>query len=275
MQAVVRDALSEDVGAGDVTTSALVDPTAHASGSILTRQPCRVAGGCVAVAVFRAVDPSIRCETVLPDGSTAAAGAVLLRLAGPAAGILTAERTALNFMQRMCGIATRTAAYVDAVRGFNVQILDTRKTTPGLRAFEKYSVLCGGGVNHRMGLHDRVLIKDNHRRLWHQGDPSRLDLAVCAARERFPSLTVEVEVENLAELRSALQGRPDWVLLDNMPCALMRECVALARGIARVEASGNMTLDRVREVAATGVDAISVGGLTHSAPAVDLTLEFQ
>jgi nicotinate-nucleotide pyrophosphorylase (carboxylating) len=274
-QAVVRAALAEDVGAGDATTAALVAPAAQATGAILTRQRCRVAGGTVAAAAFRMVDPAIRCEFAIPDGSTAEVDAALLRLSGPAAGILTAERTALNFMQRMCGIATRTAAFVDAVRGFPVVILDTRKTTPGLRAFEKYSALCGGGANHRMGLYDRILIKDNHRRLWHQGDPSRLDLAVRAARERFPTLTVEIEVESLAELQSALQGRPDWVLLDNMPCALMRECVALARGIAKVEASGNMTLDRVREVAATGVDAISVGGLTHSAPAMDLTLELE
>lgn len=274
MQAAVRAALAEDVGAGDATTAALVDAAAQATAVILTRQRCRVAGGTVAAAAFQAIDPAIRCEAAIPDGSTAEAGAVLVRLSGPAAGILTAERTALNFMQRMCGIATRTAAFVEAVREFPVAILDTRKTTPGLRAFEKYSVLCGGGANHRMGLHDRVLIKDNHRRLWRQGDPSRLDLAVRAARERFPALLVEIEVENLAELRSALHGHPDWVLLDNMPCAQMRECVALARGIAQVEASGNMTLDRVREVAATGVDAISVGGLTHSAPAIDLSLEF-
>ena len=273
-RAVIQTALAEDVGSGDVTTLALVDPSARMQGAILSREPCRVAGVGVAAAVMRAVDPGIVCEPVRPDGTDAGSGDAILRVKGPAAGILVAERTALNFMQRMCGIATQTARFVDAVKAFGTTILDTRKTTPGLRLFEKYSVRCGGGQNHRFGLYDRVLIKDNHRRLWHDGDPGRLDLAVAAARRRFPALEVEVEVESLDELRSALNGRPEWVLLDNMTCALMCECVALARGIAKTEASGNMTLDRVRDVAATGVDAISVGGLTHSSRAVDLSLEW-
>ncbi|MEI6211284.1 MAG: carboxylating nicotinate-nucleotide diphosphorylase [bacterium] len=272
--AAIRAALAEDIGSGDATTLALVDPGAIAHGAILAREACRVAGVSVACAVMREVAASIQCITVVPDGSDVAAGGEILRLQGSAAGILTAERTALNFMQRMCGIATRTAQFVAAVRGFGTQILDTRKTTPGLRLFEKYSVLCGGGTNHRFGLYDRVLIKDNHRRLWHDGDPDRLDLAVAAARKRFPALAVEVEVESLAELRSALQGRPEWVLLDNMTCEQMRTCVELARGISKTEASGGITLASVRDVAATGVDAISVGGLTHSAPSVDLSLEW-
>lgn len=270
----VRGALDEDTGSGDATTLALVDPAVQARGVILAREACRVAGGSVAAAVLREVDPAIRCETVVPDGAVVQAGGEILRLQGSAAGILTAERTALNFMQRMCGIATRTAQFVEAVQAYGTQILDTRKTTPGLRVFEKYSVLCGGGVNHRFGLFDRVLIKDNHRRLWHDGDPERLDLAVAAARRKFPALQVEVEVESLAELRSALNGKPEWVLLDNMTCEMMRECVALARGIAKTEASGGITLQRARDVAATGVDAISIGGLTHSAPSVDLSLEW-
>lgn len=272
--AAVRSALAEDIGSGDVTTLALVDSTVQARGAILAREACRVAGGDVASAALREIDPAIQCTTVVPDGGDVGAGGAILRIQGAAAGILTAERTALNFMQRMCGIATRTAQFVQAVRDFHTLILDTRKTTPGLRLFEKYSVLCGGGVNHRFGLYDRVLIKDNHRRLWHAGDPDRLDLAVAAARQRFPGLPVEVEVESIAELQSALRGRPEWVLLDNMSCELMRECVALAQGIAKTEASGGITLKRVRDVATTGVDAISVGGLTHSAPAVDLSLEW-
>ena len=153
-------------------------------------------------------------------------------------------------------------------------ILDTRKTTPGLRLFEKYAVLCGGGHNHRFGLFDRVLIKDNHRRLWQGGDPDRLDLAVAAARKSFPALEVEVEVESVAECVSALRGRPDWIMLDNMNCGMMRECVELCRGVARTEASGGIMIERAREVAATGVDAISLGCLTHSAPSVDLSLEW-
>jgi nicotinate-nucleotide pyrophosphorylase (carboxylating) len=273
--AAVRLALEEDLGAGDATTLALVDPNVQAVGAILARQACRVAGVGVAQAVLQAVDPSVRCEVRVPDGAEAGPGQTLLALRGRAASILTAERTALNFMQRMCGIATLTAQFVAAVRPFGTRVLDTRKTTPGLRLFEKYSVLCGGGENHRFGLFDRVLIKDNHRRLWQGGDADRLDLAVAAARARFPALAVEVEVESLDELRSALRGRPEWVLLDNMTCELMRTCVAEAKGISLTEASGGITLDRAAAVAATGVDALSLGCLTHSAPAVDLSLEWE
>jgi nicotinate-nucleotide pyrophosphorylase (carboxylating) len=177
-------------------------------------------------------------------------------------------------MQRMCGIATLTRQFVEATRSFGTLILDTRKTTPNLRLFEKYAVVCGGGTNHRFGLFDRVLIKDNHRRLWQGGDPDRLDLAVAAARRAFPQLEVEVEVENVAECRSALRGQPEWIMLDNMDCLMMGACVALCKGISKTEASGGITLERAREVAATGVDAISLGCLTHSARAVDLSLEW-
>ncbi len=274
----VRDAigvaLEEDIGPGDATTLALVDPAAVAEGTIFAREPCRVAGGVVAAAVLRAVDERTACECLVAEGKDAAAEEAILRFRGAAAAILTAERTALNFMQRMCGIATLTSRFVEAVGEFGTAILDTRKTTPGLRVFEKYSVLCGGGQNHRFGLYDRVLIKDNHRRLWREGDPARLDQAVHEARRRFPDLEMEVEVESLEELRGALTAAPEWVLLDNMSCELMRECVALCRGVARTEASGGITLDRARAVAATGVDAISLGCLTHSAPAVDLSLEW-
>lgn len=272
--AAVRLALDEDVGSGDVTTRALVDPGVQAFGVIIARQTCCVAGVSVAQAVLQTVDPSVSCEVRVPDGGKAMADQTIMTLRGRAASILIAERTALNFMQRMCGIATLTARFVEAVRPFGTRILDTRKTTPGLRLFEKYSVLCGGGENHRFGLFDRVLIKDNHRRLWQAGNPDRLDLAVAAARRRFPALAVEVEVETLDELRSALRGRPEWVLLDNMTCELMRTCVAEARGISLTEASGGITFERVAEIAATGVDALSLGCLTHSAPAVDLSLEW-
>ena len=270
----IRNALDEDIGPGDATTIALVDPAAVAEGAIFPRSACRVAGGAVGAAVFREVDSAIRCEICVPDGEDAAEGAPILRFRGRAASILTAERVALNFMQRMCGIATMTRKFVRAVAGTGTLILDTRKTTPGLRAFEKYSVLCGGGSNHRMGLYDRVMVKDNHRRLWASGDPFSLGGAVAAARARFPDLAVEVEVETLDECRSALLGRPEWILLDNMPCPLMAECVRLCKGISRTEASGGITYERIREVAATGVDAISFGCLTHSVPACDLSLEW-
>ncbi len=270
----VAAALAEDVGVGDATTLALVDPGAIATGVILTRETCRVAGAAVGRAVLLAVDQSLAVEIVAPDGSEAREGGTILTIHGKAASILTAERTALNFMQRMCGIATLTRRFVDAVSGFGTLILDTRKTTPNLRLFEKYAVLCGGGANHRFGLYDRVLIKDNHRRLWLGGDPDRLDLAVDAARRAFPKLAVEVEVESLAECASALRARPEWIMLDNMDCEMMRACVALCRGVSKTEASGGITLDRAREVAATGVDAISLGCLTHSVKSVDLSLEW-
>ena len=188
--------------------------------------------------------------------------------------MLRAERVGLNLVQRLSGIATLTARYVEAVAGTNARVVDTRKTTPGLRALEKQAVRCGGGANHRFGLFDRVLIKDNHRAFWGGGERRPLADAVRAARAKYPRLLVEIEVESEADLRDALAARPDWVLLDNMPPALLRRCARLCRGVCHTEASGGITLDTVARVAATGVDAISVGALTHSAPAVDLSMEF-
>ena len=272
---VVAAAVAEDTGGvGDVTTLALVDPCAVARGCVLTREACVVAGAEVGRIVLQTVDPSIECEALAEDGTRVNAGEAILRVRGKAASILTAERVTLNFMQRMCGIATLTRKFVDAVAGTRAVILDTRKTTPNFRMFEKYSVLCGGGVNHRFGLFDRVLMKDNHRRLWREGDASRLDLAVAAARKKYPHLEIEIEVESIEELLSALAGKPEWIMLDNMTTEMMRECVAITAGRAKLEASGGITLERAAEVAATGVDAISLGCLTHSAKAVDLTLEW-
>ena len=241
--------------------------------TILARESLIVAGADVAVAVFKEVDPAIKCEALLTDGSSAELNDVILKITGPAIGILTAERTALNFMQRMCGIATMTKSFVDEVAGTGVMILDTRKTTPTLRVFEKYSVLCGGGDNHRMGLYDRVLIKDNHRRLWRSDDASLLDKAVLAAREKFPDIMVEVEIETEEELKSALRAKPEWILLDNMGPADLKRCVEICNGASKLEASGGITLDNVLDVAKSGVDAVSLGCLTHSAPSADLSLE--
>ena len=196
-----------------------------------------------------------------------------MTIRGSARSILTAERTALNFLQRMSGIATLTSVFVDKARRHGVMILDTRKTTPTLRILEKYAVLCGGGRNHRFGLFDRFLIKDNHRRLWGHGQAARLGDAVHQARKRFPGLPVEVEVESEAELRSALDGKPEWILLDNMAPARLRCCVKICAGRSRLEASGGINLRNISRVAATGVDAVSLGCLTHSAPAADLSLE--
>jgi nicotinate-nucleotide pyrophosphorylase (carboxylating) len=271
----VKAALEEDIGTGDATTLALVDPTIMATGEILAREACRVAGATVAAAVMKRVDPGLTVEIVVPDGCDVPKGGTILTIRGKASAILTAERTALNFMQRMCGVATLTARFVEAVGEFKTLILDTRKTTPNLRVFEKYAVTCGGGTNHRFGLYDRVLMKDNHRKLWKGGDPDRLDLAVDAARKAFPALAVEVEVESVEECKSALRAKPEWIMLDNMDCETMKTCVTLCKGVSLTEASGGITLDRARAVAATGVDAISLGCLTHSAGSIDLSLEWQ
>ena len=280
-QAAVKLALDEDLSAGDgapwldATSAALVDAKAVATGEIHAKgKGCVVAGTTVARAVMRAVDPKIKVRILKPDGSFAKPDEQILVFRGAARSILAAERTALNFMQRMCATATLTRQFVEATRKHKTLILDTRKTTPGLRVFEKYAVLCGGGTNHRFGLYDRVLMKDNHRRLWKGGNPDELDQAVAAARKAFPKLAVEVEVESLRECASALKAKPEWIMLDNMNCDDMRACVKMCRGISKTEASGGITLDRAKEVAATGVTAISLGCLTHSAGSVDLSLEW-
>ena len=284
-QAAVRLALDEDLADServrpreawcDATSLALVDPDAVATGEIYAKGAgCVVAGATVARAVLREVDPKVKVTILKPDGSSVKPKEPILTFRGKARSILAAERTALNFMQRMCATATLTKKFVDATRKYGTLILDTRKTTPGLRVFEKHAVLCGGGTNHRLGMYDRVLMKDNHRRLWRGGDPDALDQAVVAARKAFPRLAVEVEVESIRECESALKAKPEWIMLDNMSIADMKKCVRLCRGISKTEASGGITLDRAKEVAATGVTAISLGCLTHSAGSVDLSLEW-
>ena len=284
-KAAVRLALDEDLASVekvksspwcDATSLALVDPSVVATGEIYAKGGgCVVAGATVAKAVLKAVDPKIKVEILKPDGSKVREKEPILVFRGKARSILAAERTALNFMQRMCATATLTRRFVDAVKKYGTLILDTRKTTPGLRVFEKYAVVCGGGVNHRMGMYDRVLMKDNHRRLWKGGNPDELDQAVAASRKAFPRLEVEVEVESIRECASALKAKPEWIMLDNMSIADMKKCVRLCKGISKTEASGGITLERAKEVAATGVTAISLGCLTHSAGSVDLSLEWR
>lgn len=271
----VKRALAEDGAEKDVTTLSLVDPAARVTADILTRVPCRTAGASIGELACRLVDPSLEVEVLAPDGSDLNPGDLVLTIRGSAASILIAERTALNFMQRMTGIATATAKYIRLVEGTGCRILDTRKTVPGLRIIDKYSVKAGGGTNHRMGLSDMVLIKDNHRALWRGGDPNRLDLAVEAARAKFPGVPVEVEVENFDELRSALRASPEWIMLDNMPPAKMAEAVAIVGHRCKLEASGGINESTVRAAAEAGVDAISIGALTHSVKAVDLSLEIR
>ncbi|MDZ8119888.1 carboxylating nicotinate-nucleotide diphosphorylase [Pontiella agarivorans] len=269
-------ALTEDLGPinTDVTSDSTVPPEEQAVAHMVAREACRLAGIHVAAEVFRRVNPELQCDVLVEDGRAVEAMTTVLEIKGAAQSILTAERTALNFIQRMSGVATITAEYVKAAGNPDVMLLDTRKTTPGHRAFEKYAVLCGGGTNHRIGLYDAVLIKDNHLVSWEKKHGTGVGECVAAARAKYPGLKIEVEVDTVEQLKESLTTRPDWVLLDNMPPPVLRECVALCKGICKTEASGGINLETIYDIAQTGVDAISVGALTHSAPSIDLALDF-
>jgi len=271
----IREALAEDLGPKklDATTYALMPKGETAMAHLVAREAGMLSGGPVAAEVFRQVNRSLVITQNKADGSEIRAGDVVLTIAGSARALLVAERTALNFIQRMTGIASMTRRYVDEVNNPDVLILDTRKTTPTLRAFEKYAVLCGGGTNHRYGLFDRVLIKDNHLVHWTR-EGGTLVGAIIESRNQYPDLLVEVEVDTLDQLKEVLVAKPDWVLLDNMPPIKLRECVKLCEGICKAEASGGVNLSTIREIAKTGVDAVSVGALTHSSPSADLALDF-
>jgi nicotinate-nucleotide pyrophosphorylase (carboxylating) len=273
--AVIREAaaraLGEDRGPADITTMACVGPDVRAEARIFAKEPCVLAGLPVAEQVFREQDPGLKLEPAAKDGATIKSGQTVLTISGSAASILTGERCALNFIQQLSGVATQTRLFVEAVAGTRCQILDTRKTVPGLRALQKYAVRCGGGTNHRFGLYDMFLLKDNHLAL--MGAGATLADAVRAARRLKPEARVEVEVDRIDQIPEVLAQNVDQILLDNMTLEQMREAVALVAGRAKTEASGNMTLDRVRDVAATGVDFISVGALTHTIRAIDFSLE--
>jgi nicotinate-nucleotide pyrophosphorylase (carboxylating) len=267
---IIRRALEEDLGrAGDLTSDACLPPDLQGEARIVVRRAGRIAGLEAALAAFRILDPSIRLNVQRCDGEDAASGDVLAAVAGPARAILSAERTALNLLGRLCGIATATRDLVAVVSPYGAQVVCTRKTTPGLRALEKYAVRCGGGANHRFGLDDAVLIKDNHRAL-----AGGLNPAVERARRHVGHLVkIEVEVDSLEQLQEALDLGVDVVLLDNMPLDTLREAVRLAKGRAITEASGGIRPDTAAAIAATGVDLLSVGWLTHSAPALDVALD--
>jgi nicotinate-nucleotide pyrophosphorylase (carboxylating) len=270
--AVVARALAEDVGPGDVT-AALVPPAARAHATLITREPAVLCGAAWLEETFRQLDPSIRVEWHATDGDRLTADAALCEIRGPARAILTGERCALNFVQTLSGTATAVQAYVAAVAGTGCRILDTRKTLPGLRLAQKYAVLCGGGQNHRLGLYDMVLIKENH--IIAAGGVAE---AIAASRRASPGVPVEVEVETLAEFRAALAARPEVIMLDEFSHADMRAAVAgrdAAGSSARIEASGGVDLGNIRAVAETGIDYISVGSLTKHLRAVDLSLRFQ
>ena len=267
VERIVHAALAEDIGAGDVTTEATVAPDAIGEAELVVKEAGVVCGLRVAEATFRALDPEIRFEAAASDGDLVEPPAVVARVSGSERAILTAERVALNFLGRLSGIATLTRRYVDAVEGTGAAVLDTRKTTPGLRVLEKHAVTAGGGTNHRFGLDDAVLIKDNHLRA-----AGSLSAAVELVRASA-DLPIEVECDTLEQVGAALELGVDAILLDNMTLAELREAVALTRGRARLEASGGVNLDTIRAIAKTGVDEISVGALTHSARSLDVSLE--
>lgn len=271
IERVVTAALAEDVGAGDATTLALVREDARCRAELLLEEPGVVCGVPVAATVFRALDPRVQVEAQLEeDAAVSDVPAVLATVEGPARAILSGERVALNLVARLCGIASLTRRFVELTDGTRTTVLDTRKTTPGLRAFEKYAVRCGGGRNHRSGLYDGVLVKENHLRV-----AGGVTAALAALDGRVDGLPVEVEAETLAQVREALAGGAPRILLDNMSPEEVREAVELAAGRAELEASGGINLDTIRSFAETGVDRISIGTLTKDIRAADLSMRFQ
>ncbi len=265
---LIEQALLEDIHTGDITTRAVVPVSRPASARLIAKEQLVLAGMYVAEAVFRKLDPAVTFMVEIPEGAVAEKGDILATVRGNASDLLMAERVALNLLQRMSGVATLTSRYVAAVRGTKARIVDTRKTTPGLRELEKYSVRAGGGINHRTGLYDGVLIKENH--IVAAGGIAE---AVTRARAYIPhTLRIEVETETIGQVEEALIAGADIIMLDNMDCDTMRRCVALINGRALVEASGGVNLESVRAIAETGVDIISVGALTHSPKAMDISM---
>jgi nicotinate-nucleotide pyrophosphorylase (carboxylating) len=272
---LIECALSEDIGGGDVTSLYFVPAVRNARAFMTVRREGVVSGVDLAARVFSRVDPGLEVEVLIPDGSRVSEGALLLRIEGQARSILTAERTALNFIQKLSGVATLTAEYVEAVKGTHARILDTRKTTPAYRMLEKQAVVHGGGMNHRIGLYDRVMLKDNH--LVAEGGLAAIQAMIHRVKADKPGIEVELEADDIAQVRGflAMEG-VDYILLDNMSLDQLSEAVEL-RGehvTPMLEASGGVTLDTVYEIARSGVDFISVGAITHSAPALDIGLDF-
>ncbi len=273
VDALIRMALDEDLGdRGDTTTISVIDASLHVEAVFLAKEECVCAGLCVAERLMKTVDSSIEWKSCVKEGDFCPKGTILARVKGPARSLLTGERTALNFLQRLCGVATAAHKYQQAA-GSACAILDTRKTTPGYRNLEKYAVAVGGASNHRIGLFDRIMIKDNHRELAGLGGTGGLLRSVERARKAYPDLEVEVEIDSLSELPEALESKAEYILLDNMSTADMAEAVRMTNHRAKLEASGNMTLERIPEVAATGVDFISSGALTHSVKSADISMD--
>jgi len=267
IDSLIEEGLKEDVGAGDITTNLLIPAETQCTAILIAKAEGIVAGLKVAEAVYRKLDPDVRFQAKIEDGGKVSNGQLIASIEGQYRAILTGERLALNFLQRMSGIATETARFVEVLKPFHTKILDTRKTVPGHRLLDKYSVWAGGGTNHRIGLYDMVLIKDNHISI-----AGSITKAVLAIKSRIDTnMKIEVETTNLDEVREALSLNVDIIMLDNMDNHTMAEAVRIIGGKAKVEASGNMNLSRVKEVAATGVDYISIGSLTHSVTALDIS----
>jgi len=272
--ALIRAALTEDVGAGDVTSLYFIPENSRSRAEIVAREPGIVSGAEIALTVFKEIDPALEVEVCIPDGSPFKRGSILMKAAGSTRSLLTAERTALNFLQRLSGVATQTQRYVEAVKPHPVQVWDTRKTTPGWRLIEKAAVKHGGGTNHRMGLYDHAMVKDNH----HAANPSleALQSNILRLRRERPGTRVQLEAASLEQVRAflTLEG-VDMLLLDNMNVETLREAVQIVGGKLWLEASGGITMDTINAVAATGVNAISVGALTHTVRALDLALDIE
>jgi len=271
----VKFALAEDIGSGDATTLATVPEAVTAKAVMRAREPLVVAGLDFAEAAFRELSSTVKIERLAKDGQQVKEHDILLKISGPARALLSAERVALNFVQRLSGIATLTAQFVEAVKGTRAQILDTRKTTPGWRLFEKYAVTCGGGHNHRLGLFDMMLIKDNHLAALRDEKPNAIAAAVERARKKYPDLKIEVEADTLEQVEQAADAWADIILLDNMNPIQLRLAVQKVKGRMKTEASGGVNLANVQAIAKTGVDFISVGALTHSARAMDIGLDIE
>ena len=275
LDTLIEIALKEDLGdAGDITSNFFIDNDSLSSGSIVAKENCVIAGPEIAQKVFYRLDPNIEVIIKIPSGSIANPGDVIMSLSGKSCSILSAERIALNFLQRLSGIATITKKYVEAVKGTNAKILDTRKTTPGWRELEKMAVKSGGGLNHRMGLFDMAMLKDNH--LTNESDPRSLQQKINAFKKQYPEIRLELEADTLEQVNEFIKMEGvDVILLDNMALTEISEAVSLKRGEIKFEASGGINLDTVVQYAEAGVDFISVGALTHSAISVDLSLELE
>jgi nicotinate-nucleotide pyrophosphorylase (carboxylating) len=267
-------AITEDVGNGDATTLAIVPPEQTTTAFFIPRKPCVICGLPILETLFAELSADVKFEAYVHDGEKCDAGDRVAMVTGNARAILTGERTALNILQQLSGISTMTRKYVEALgTDINTKLLDTRKTTPGLRLVEKYAVLMGGAQNHRIGLYDRIMIKDNHRALARLTGPNSIARAVQACREKYPNLEIEVEADSLADVRAAAEAGVEYILLDNMSNQTMREAISIIAGRAKTEASGNITLERLPSLRDLGLDYVSSGALTHSAPAVDIGLD--